>query len=211
MSPMHPAPSVRLLPCGPNAMLAEYRSLAQVMAVMRRLTADPPAGAIDIVPAARTILLTVAAGIDPAVAAASLVDDAGAPESADPIGPLVAIGMTYDGADLAEVAAACDLSVNDVIDLHGSAEYTVAFCGFVPGFSYLIGLDERLQVPRRASPRTRVPAGSVAIASEYTAVYPTETPGGWHLLGHTDAVMWDERRTVPALLPPGTRVRFVPT
>ena len=84
----------------------------------------------------------------------------------------------------------------------------MAFCGFVPGFAYLVGLDPRLHLPRRDTPRTRVPAGSVAIANEFTAVYPTEGPGGWHLLGTTDAVMWDDDRAVAALLPPGTRVRF---
>jgi KipI family sensor histidine kinase inhibitor len=86
-----------------------------------------------------------------------------------------------------------------------------AFCGFMAGFGYLVGLDERLVLPRRATPRTRVPAGSVAIASTFTAVYPTESPGGWHLLGTTAAVMWDDHRAQPALLPPGTRVRFEAT
>jgi KipI family sensor histidine kinase inhibitor len=116
--------------------------------------------------------------------------------------------VRYDGADLGAVAAATGLAVDDVIARHTSASYTVAFCGFMPGFSYLVGVDARLQLPRRATPRTAVPGGAVAIASEFTAIYPSASPGGWHLLGITDAVLWDESREVPALLPPGTRVRF---
>jgi KipI family sensor histidine kinase inhibitor len=118
--------------------------------------------------------------------------------------------VRYDGDDLADVAVAAGLSVADVIALHSGAEYRVAFCGFMPGFSYLVGLHPRLQLPRRATPRTRVPAGSVAIADAFTGVYPRQSPGGWHLLGYTDLTMWDDRRTPAATLPPGAVVRFVP-
>jgi KipI family sensor histidine kinase inhibitor len=102
------------------------------------------------------------------------------------------------------------LSPSQLIDLHTGAEYTVRFCGFSPGFAYLDGLDPRLHVGRRASPRTAVPAGSVAIAGEFTGVYPRSSPGGWQLLGRTDAQLWEVTRDPPALLTPGTRVRFVP-
>lgn len=122
---------------------------------------------------------------------------------------VVEIPVRYDGVDLREVAESCSLSVDEVIALHAGADYRVEFCGFAPGFAYLRGLTAALHVPRRASPRTRVPAGAVAIAAEYSAVYPRESPGGWHLLGTTSLVMWDTARPAPALLVPGARVRFV--
>jgi KipI family sensor histidine kinase inhibitor len=115
----------------------------------------------------------------------------------------------YDGADLAEVAKETGLSEREVVRLHANARYAVAFCGFAPGYGYLTGLDPRLHLPRRNTPRTKVPAGSVAIAGEYSAVYPRESPGGWHLIGRTDLVVWDVDRDPPQLLVPGTRVRFV--
>lgn len=200
----------RILPSGPTAFLAEYDSLDEVMRAAAQLQVAPPAGVIDVVPAARTILVTVSARSD--LAAAIDVVGRGAPPSdrLTRAGPAITIDVVYDGADLHWVAESCGLTESEVVSLHSQAEYTVAFCGFVPGFSYLVGLDPRLHLPRRSTPRTRVPAGSVAIASEFSAVYPIEGPGGWHLLGRTDAVMWDDRRSVPALLPPGTRVRFVP-
>lgn len=120
------------------------------------------------------------------------------------------IRTTYDGPDLAEVAERTGMRAEDVIALHAARTYTVYLLGFVPGFAYLGDLDARLALPRRASPRTRVPAGSVAIAGRQTAVYPLATPGGWHLVGRTDAVLLDVARTPPALLAPGDRVRFVP-
>lgn len=201
-------PPVRIMPSGPSAVLAEYASLDDVISVATRLRTAPPVGVVDIVPAARTILLTVGSGIDPATLHDALIDTSMMPASAGDA-PRVEIAVDYDGDDLRAVADACELSVDDVIELHTSAEYTVAFCGFMPGFSYLVGLDQRLRLPRRPTPRTRVSAGSVAIASEFCAVYPSASPGGWHLLGRTDAIMWDEHRPAPALLPPGTRVRFV--
>lgn len=125
-------------------------------------------------------------------------------------GPLIEVPVRYDGADLGEVARRCGLGVDEVVALHSGCSFVVEFCGFAPGFAYLRGLPQRLHLPRRASPRTRVPPGSVAIAAHYSAVYPRESPGGWHLLGSTDATMWDVRRDPPMLLQPGDRVRFVP-
>jgi len=125
------------------------------------------------------------------------------------LGNAVEIPVRYDGDDLDEVARACGMSVDRVVDLHSSTTYTVEFCGFAPGFAYLRGLPEQLHLPRRASPRTRVPAGSVAIATTYSAIYPSESPGGWHLIGTTSLRIWDSGRTPPALLQPGTTVRFV--
>jgi KipI family sensor histidine kinase inhibitor len=125
-------------------------------------------------------------------------------------GAVVELPVRYDGADLIPLAAELGCSPEALLQRHAAGEYTVAFCGFAPGFAYLSGLDPALHVPRLASPRTAVPAGSVAIAGEYTGVYPRSSPGGWRLLGRTDAVLWDLDREPPALLTPGTRVRFVP-
>lgn len=200
----------RILPSGPTAFLAEYHSLDEVMQAVAHLQAVAPSGVVDLVPAARTILITVSAPADLAAAIDAVGRPAPPGDGVAGAGPTVTIGVAYDGADLEWVAESCGLTVGDVIAIHGEVEYTVAFCGFVPGFSYLVGLDPRLHLPRRATPRTRVPAGSVAVAGAFSAVYPAEGPGGWHLLGRTDTVMWDDQRSMPALLPPGVRVRFVP-
>jgi KipI family sensor histidine kinase inhibitor len=133
------------------------------------------------------------------------------PEDDDAVGDEVVIPVRYDGADLAAVAAATGLTVGEVVAAHCGATYRVAFCGFAPGFGYLTGLPERLHVPRRSTPRTRVPAGAVAIAAGYAAVYPRPSPGGWHLLGSTDLVLFDPDRQPPALLAPGNVVRFEST
>jgi KipI family sensor histidine kinase inhibitor len=121
----------------------------------------------------------------------------------------VEIPVTYDGEDLGEVAALTGLSEAEVVARHQGASYRVAFCGFSPGFAYLTGLPRELHVPRRETPRTVVPAGSVAVAGDYASVYPRASPGGWRLLGRTDVPLWDLDRDPPALLRPGTRVRFV--
>ncbi len=170
---------------------------------------------VDVVPGAATVLVVAATAADlamfirvlPAVAtsvAASMAGSAAAEGSAP-----VEIAVRYDGPDLASVAENTGLSVDEVVRLHGAVTYRAAFTGFAPGFAYLVGLDGRLRMPRRNSPRPFVPAGSVAIADVYTAVYPRATPGGWHLIGSTDAVMFDPTRADPALLSPGTRVRLV--
>ena len=199
----------RVLPYGPQSLLAEYDTLADVVAAAAALRAAAPPDVVDIVPAARTILVTTTG--DLAAAERALRETSPTLRERDTVPPLVALRVRYDGEDLADVALACGLGVGEVVELHTAATYTVAFCGFMPGFSYLTGLDARLHLPRRTSPRPRVPPGSVAIASEFTAVYPSASPGGWHLLGSTDAVMWAESRPLPALLPPGTEVRFVAT
>ncbi len=124
-------------------------------------------------------------------------------------GSTIDIAVRFDGADLREVAEHCGLSVNEVVALHSGAKYVVEFCGFSPGFAYLAGLPTSLHLPRRATPRPRVPRGAVAIAATYSAVYPRESPGGWHLIGTTTHELWDISRTPPAALVPGTSVRFV--
>ena len=198
----------RLLPSGPRAWLVELAAADVVgfaEAVRRR--ADPTV--VDVVPAARTVLVEVAdrdslgrVGEWLRTVVPDGVPDAGAM-------PTVEIAVRYDGEDLADVAAACGMSTHEVAERHTAPTYQCAFCGFAPGFAYLTGLDPALHLPRRPTPRTRVPAGSVAIAAEYSAVYPSVSPGGWHLLGHTDAAMWDTTRVEPALVRPGTLVRFV--
>jgi KipI family sensor histidine kinase inhibitor len=161
----------------------------------------------EIVPGARTVLVVHRPGVgDDVRRVAASFDPA---SSSLRSGRQHEIPVNYDGEDLAAVAAMIGSSVADVVAMHSAATYRVAFCGFAPGFGYLTGLDSRLHVPRRETPRTKVPAGSVAIASEYSAVYPHSSPGGWHLLGTTTTAMWDVERMPPSLLQPGDTVRFI--
>jgi len=213
---------VRLLRYGASGLLIELPSSAGVAAAYRTLRAAAAdgrlPGIVELVPAARTVLVEAAAG---ARAPVDLVrgliseDPAGQPgEGADPDSGArpteVVIPVHYDGADLELVARTAELSVVEVIELHSSAEYTVAFCGFSPGFGYLIGLPEPLRQARLADSRPSVPAGSVGLGGEFTGVYPRSSPGGWRLLGHTDEVMFDPAANPPAKLAPGDRVRFKP-
>ncbi|MEU8577732.1 5-oxoprolinase subunit B family protein [Streptomyces asoensis] len=201
---------MRVLPVGDDALLVEVASGAQAEALHAELLRRRAAGLLsarEIVPAARTVLLD---GLtDPGRLATEL-----AASDVPPAPPreqaAVEIPVRYDGPDLAEVAAHWGVPREEVAGIHAAAEFRVAFCGFAPGFGYLTGLPERYDVPRRATPRTAVPAGSVALAGPYTGVYPRTSPGGWQLIGRTDAVLWDHARVPAALLSPGTRVRFVP-
>jgi KipI family sensor histidine kinase inhibitor len=198
---------VRVLPAGDAAVLAELDDLDAVLALAAALRADPLPGTVDVVPATRTVLVlfdgtTTAEQVSAGLRAVRPGAAAGA------AGGTVEVPVRYDGADLADVARLTGLAVADVIARHTSPEYTVAFCGFAPGFAYLTGGDPTLRVPRRSPPRTAVPAGSVALADAFTGTYPRRMPGGWQLIGRTDAVLWDIERDPPALLPPGTRVRF---
>jgi KipI family sensor histidine kinase inhibitor len=199
---------MRFRECGDEAVLFELDDSAQVLALHQALSKDPPAGLLDCVPAA----LTVLAIFDPArTTARRLAAETALPAtgSGPEDGPLINVPVRYDGADLADVADRTGLSVDDVVRRHTTPVYTVAFCGFSPGFGYLTGLDTALALPRRQSPRVRVPAGAVAIADRYSGVYPRAAPGGWHILGHTDTPMWMLDQQPPALLRPGCRVRFV--
>ncbi|MFV0130941.1 5-oxoprolinase subunit B family protein [Streptomyces sp. HMX112] len=202
---------MRTLPVGERALLVELDSGAQAQAFHAELLRRRSAGALppvaDIVPAARTVLLDGLA--DPGRFAAQVARWEIPPLRAR-LDPVVELAVRYDGPDLAEVAARWGVAPGEAARIHSAAEYRVAFCGFAPGFGYLTGLPERYEVPRRATPRTAVPAGSVALAGPYTGVYPRSSPGGWQLIGTTDAVLWDPAREPAALLVPGTRVRFVP-
>jgi KipI family sensor histidine kinase inhibitor len=188
--------------CGESALLIET---GDVLGWYAALTARPLPGVVDVVPAASTVLVRCSSDVGDLESRLSSMSPLTPAElSADP----VTIPVCYDGEDLADVAKAAGMSADEVVSVHSGAEYTVAFTGFAPGFGYLTGLDERLRLPRRDTPRTRVPAGAVAVAGEFTGVYPRPSPGGWHLLGRTTAPLWDVTRDPPALLRPGTKVRF---
>ncbi len=200
---------MRVLAYGDRALLVELPPGDDVLALRDSVAALRVPGVGELVPAAQTLLVT----IDPAVVNAERLSSVlgslpSVPPRVSSDQPLVTLPVAYDGADLADVARMIDTTVDDVIARHCAPTYTVAFCGFAPGFGYLRGLDERLHLPRLPSPRTRVPAGSVAIAAEYAGVYPRASPGGWRLLGHTEVTVWDIDRNPPALLRPGTQVRF---
>ena len=200
---------MRLLPCGDAAVLAEVDDLAAVLDVYAALTRAEVPGVTDLVPAARTVLVRFDPARTDAAAVARALRAAGPGGGQRAAGGVVEIPVTYDGADLPDVAKLTGLTEREVVALHTAAEWTVAFIGFAPGFGYLVGGDPRLVVPRRAEPRTRVPAGAVGLAGEFSGVYPRESPGGWQLVGRTDLALWDLDRDPPALLVPGARVRFV--
>ncbi|MFJ1754760.1 allophanate hydrolase subunit 1 [Kitasatospora sp. NPDC088134] len=212
--------AVRVLRCGSDAVLVEAEDAERAQRLHEALRAAAPDGVVELVPAARTVLVRYDPGVTDwqrlgaavtalplAEALAEAVGAAGAPADAG----TVLIPVRYDGPDLAEVAGLTGLTERQVVERHTAARYRVAFCGFAPGFAYLTGLDPVLRVPRRAEPRTRVPAGAVAVADEYTGVYPRPSPGGWRLLGSTALTLWDTAADPPTRLLPGTAVRFVET
>ncbi len=208
----------RVLTCGENALLVELDGLSEVLAMTAAIRAAVEAGdpgfaaTVDVVPGARTVLVTVGEGAGTAFLRTGLANvspDPGAtPESAEPA-EVIEIPVTYDGPDLDEVATLTGLTPDEVVAAHTGQPWQAGFIGFAPGFAYLSGGDPRLAVSRRSEPRTSVPAGSVALAGEFSAVYPRSSPGGWQLIGRTDAVLFDVDRDPPALLPPGAVVRFV--
>jgi KipI family sensor histidine kinase inhibitor len=192
---------MQLRPVGPRAVLVDVEDAATALALATwarsRVVAD------EIVPAAATVLFD---GVD--LSDLSVLSG-WTPASDVPAGDLVEIPVVYDGPDLPFVAEAWGTDVAGAVLRHTEIEYVAEFCGFAPGFSYLAGLPAELAVPRLESPRPVVPPGSVGLAGTWCGLYPTASPGGWRLLGRTDAVLWDQSRAQPALLPPGTRVRFV--
>lgn len=209
---------MRVLPYGDRAVLVELGSAEEALDWVAGLEAgadgaegaDGPERLVEqVVPAARSVLVVARDGVDLA-ALRRLVDrvepltNAGGDD-----GEVLEVPTVYDGEDLAAVAALTGLDEQGVVAAHTGQTWRVGFAGFAPGFGYLLGEDERLQVPRRDEPRTRVPAGAVGLAGAYSGVYPTASPGGWQLIGRTDLVLWDVERDPPALLRPGVRVRFV--
>lgn len=221
LTPEDAEPEARVQPYGADALLVDLPGLDAVRALDAVLRVEPLPGAVDVVPAARTLLVRFGSPTAARDASAPLAERARAaaagtprPSGAGRPGPgdaePVVLPVRYDGADLAAVACATGLTEAEVVRRHVAATYTVAFGGFMPGFAYLTGLDPALHVPRRPSPRERVPAGAVAVAGEFAAVYPAATPGGWMLLGTCDVPLFDVDRDPPALLRPGARVRFAP-
>ena len=186
-------------PCGDRAVLIDCADLAEAQGWFAAL-----GGQAEVVLGARTVLVhgeprrlrALIAQTRPTAASASS-------------GSLIEVPVTYDGPDLADVARLTGLSTDEVVAAHIGRLWTVAFGGFAPGFSYLVDGDARLNVPRRETPRTTVPAGAVGLAGEFSGIYPRASPGGWQLIGRTPVRLWDSERQPPALLTPGHRVRFV--
>jgi KipI family sensor histidine kinase inhibitor len=200
---------VRLRPVGERALLVEVGELETVHRLHAALRELDPPGVVELVPGYRTLLVVA----DPDQA--QLLDELAArlpalelPPAEAVAGEPVEIPVTYDGEDLEEVAGLTGLDADEVVRRHTEPEYTVAFLGFSPGFPYLVGLDPALEVPRRDTPRTSIPAGSVGLAGTQTGIYPTASPGGWQLIGRTDVTLFDPGRDPPALLGPGGRLRF---
>lgn len=211
MEPTTDALVCPVLDYGDQALLLQCDTTANVLAWADALRAAALPGVVDIVPASRTVLVKLdgprhQGATRQRIRKLRVNPDAGdgSAEGDDEI----VIDVVYDGPDLAEVAGHTGLTTAQVINAHTTTPWRVGFAGFAPGFAYLIGGDPRLRVPRRAEPRTSVPAGSVALAGEFTSIYPRQSPGGWQIIGHTDAVLWDIDRPNPALLTQGTRVRF---
>lgn len=195
---------------GDRAVLIECGCTAEVLAFAAAVERSALPEVLDIVPAARTVLVTVAdtaaqRSVRTRLAAIEVTPSAG---TTRPDRPDVVIDVVYDGPDLAEVADRLGMDPGQLVAAHTGSPWRVGFGGFAPGFAYLIDGDPRLRVPRRAEPRTRVPAGSVGLAGEFSGVYPRESPGGWQLIGRTAAVLWDPGRPRPALLSPGMWVSF---
>ena len=195
---------------GDRALMLQCGSTAEVLAWVDALRDAALPGVVDIVPAARTVLVKLDNPRFQGAVRRRLhkLRVTAAPEAPTDRGADVVIDVVYDGPDLAEVAAHTGLTTAEVIDAHISTSWRVGFGGPTPGFAYLLDGDARLRVPRRWEPRTSVPAGSVALAGEFSAIYPRQSPGGWRLIGHTDAVLWDLQRPNPALLTPGMWVQF---
>lgn len=225
----------RMLPAGHAAVLVECDDLAEVLALHDALAADSPAGVVELVPAARTLLVSVDPAVLPLEVARGWIRRAGggAPQIGSGTGAGAAAGETvrasagshadaaaeadvivvpvdYRGDDLHETAELLGVSPEALIGHHTAATWRVAFIGFAPGFGYLVSDDWPFQVPRLDAPRTRVPSGSVALAGAFAGAYPRESPGGWRLVGRTDAVLWDAASEPPALFAPARRVRFEP-
>lgn len=200
---------MRVLPSGTTALLVELEDLDEVLGLYAALADDMPHGVVDVVPAARTLLVMT----DPSVASLSAVAEAvrrTTPRSdRTDSGDLVEIPVTYDGQDLDEAAQLVGCDRAELVRRHTAEEWTVAFCGFMPGFGYLTSKAWSSQVPRRSSPRKSVPPGAVGLAGEFSGVYPRESPGGWQLIGRTELATFDASREPASLLRPGVRVRFV--
>ncbi len=202
---------MRFLPSGSTALLVELADLDEVLALYAALSEDVPSGVVDLVPAARTLLLVT----DPTVTSLHAVEQVvRATEPRSDLrdwGELIEVPVAYDGEDLDDAAQHLGCAADELVRRHTGEEWTVAFCGFAPGFGYLTSPAWQEDFPRRSTPRKRVPPGSVGLAGEFSGVYPRASPGGWQLIGRTDLDLFDPDRDPAALLRPGVRVRFVDT
>lgn len=200
-------------PAGDRALLVLPARAEQLAGMLATVRSAGPAGVADLLPAAETLLITIDPGVDPTAVARDLLallsDPAARIAAPDDDASEVIIPVRYDGVDLDEVAGLLGVGVPEVIAAHTGRVWRCRFVGFTAGFGYLEPDEPWRTVPRRARSRTAVPAGSVGLADRYSAVYPRRAPGGWQLIGTTDAAMWDLGRPQSALLAPGTRVRFV--
>jgi len=211
---------VEVLPVGPEALLVDLEGLPDVLgavaavgaALRDALERGELPGVVDVVPAARTVLVTAPGAREALRGVRSLlagVDTTAVPDREE--AGTVVLDVHYDGEDLELVARDAGCSIDEVVSMHTGATLTVAFGGFAPGFAYLAGLPEPLQQPRLDTPRPRIPTGAVGVAGEFGGVYPRTSPGGWRLIGRlTDdaPTLFDPDRDPPALLQPGTTVRF---
>ena len=200
---------MRILPSGSTGLLVELEHLDEVLALYPALIELDLEGVVDVVPAGRTILLSVDPRATDLATLERAVRAAEPRHAARESGELVEIPVVYDGEDLGDVAALLGCDVPELIHRHTADEWTVAFCGFAPGFAYITAASHAWQIPRRKTPRTAVPAGSVGLAAEFSGIYPQASPGGWQLIGRTEVPVFDLERDPPALLGPGTPVRFV--
>ena len=200
---------MNLRPAGERALLVEVEDLETVHRLHAALRALDPPGVTELVPGYRTLLVVAdpeqAGSLEEVAAALPTIE---LPPAEAVAGDPVEIPVRYDGEDLDEVARLTGLGAEEVVRRHTAPTYTVAFLGFSPGFPYLVGLDPALEVPRRDTPRTSIPAGSVGLAGTQTGIYPTASPGGWRLIGRTEVTLFDPARDPPALLAPGGRLRF---
>ncbi len=198
-------------PFGEAALLVELGSPDRAQSLAASLRTHPLRGVVEAVPGLASVLVEVAPlGARPGALAPALRKRIATLESVPPPGRLHTIRVVYDGADLEEVASLSGQTPDDVVALHTGTELRVLFCGFAPGFAYLGDLPPALRVDRLPTPRTRTPAGSVAIAGRMSGIYPADLPGGWRVIGRTDVALFDPRRDPPVLLLPGDRVRFEP-
>lgn len=208
---MHDGRIVRIGSYGEQALLVELDSTAQAAALRARLDTAPLPGTTETMPGLRTVLVRFDPAVTVAGALAKRLAEVDLSSAADPdsavSGDPVQIRVAYDGPDLDDVAAHTGLSVDEVIAAHQAATYRVALIGMAPGFYFLAGGDERLQMPRRRSPRARVPRGSLGLATAFTGIYPKDGPGGWQLIGRVLDDLWHATRLPAALLEPGALVR----
>ncbi len=194
--------------CGDTGLLVEVGDNDRVHALAETVRAAHLEGVTDLVPALDTLLIVLDPDRTPLAEVEKQLNGLAIEALSPGDAGTIEIPVTYDGEDLGWVAEHCNLSERDVVKAHTGRPWRVAFCGFAPGFSYLVGGDPRLNVPRRGESRVAVPAGAVAIAGGFSAVYPRRSPGGWQLLGHTELPMWDTDADPPARLVPGCQVQF---